>query len=459
MIDDKDYLDHIEDLTGSSTFCSAKWENSTIWLGSGQSTSCHHPPAHAIDLEEIKTNPSAIHNTEQKKDDRRLMLQSERPKGCDYCWKLEDQGSVSDRVYKTKIYTDDAIQKAADTKYFEDVNLKTLEISFDRTCNFACSYCNPAFSTTWAKDIKDNGPYENLKSDGRNHFTHAHEASQLFKVGEQNPYVNAFMKWWDAGLKSSLQEIRITGGEPLMSQEFWRFIEGYSKVTSFESDPTHGDDMDLSALLPPRLAVNTNLGCSQELFERFLAITHDVSEMDVYTSCEATFHQAEYIRDGLDFDEWLSRVDVLLFEARIQTLHVMCTINSLSLFSLTEFLDMLLMLKAKNHGGPSAQLSFTLNILRFPSFQSCLVLPEYIRKQRRQDLQLWLWKNATNKYFEQHELNHVERLIQYLKEPEPDDIDVLRHDFKQFYTQYDKRRGKSFEDTFPKEIVEWYRTL
>jgi hypothetical protein len=41
----------------SDSFCAAKWYNATIWLGSGQTTSCHHPPAHAIDAEAIKTNP------------------------------------------------------------------------------------------------------------------------------------------------------------------------------------------------------------------------------------------------------------------------------------------------------------------------------------------------------------------------------------------------------------------
>ena len=48
--------------TKSTSFCAAKWYNATIWLGSGQTTSCHHPPAHAIDREAIATTPSAIHN-------------------------------------------------------------------------------------------------------------------------------------------------------------------------------------------------------------------------------------------------------------------------------------------------------------------------------------------------------------------------------------------------------------
>ena len=101
--------------TKSASFCAAKWYNATIWLGSGQTTSCHHPLPHAIDLEEIKTNPSAIHNTKQKKEQRRQMQVGERPAGCEYCWKIEDIGrdAISDRVYKSKIYTDEAINYAS----------------------------------------------------------------------------------------------------------------------------------------------------------------------------------------------------------------------------------------------------------------------------------------------------------------------------------------------------------
>jgi len=146
--------------TKSASFCAAKWYNATIWLGSGQTTSCHHPPAHAIDAEAIKTRPSAIHNTDQKKQDRAMMQQGERPAGCEYCWKIEDMGTaaVSDRVYKSKIYPLEALDEAYTTPPSDDVDLKTLEIAFDRTCQFACSYCNPAFSSTWARDIKTNGP-------------------------------------------------------------------------------------------------------------------------------------------------------------------------------------------------------------------------------------------------------------------------------------------------------------
>ena len=39
-----------------------------------------------------------------------------------------------------------------------------------------------------------------------------------------------------------------------------------------------------------------------------------------------------------------------------------------------------------------------------------------------------------------------------------DEKELHFHDFKSFYEQYDKRRGKNFRETFP-ELVEWYDTI
>ena len=70
----------------SPSFCGAKWYNATIWLNSGSTASCHHPPAHKIPVEEVQKNFKAIHNTKYKKMVRKQMLDGERPKECDYCF-------------------------------------------------------------------------------------------------------------------------------------------------------------------------------------------------------------------------------------------------------------------------------------------------------------------------------------------------------------------------------------
>jgi len=441
---DKEFLNYLNDIY-SDSFCAAKWYNATIWLGSGQTTSCHHPPAHSIDLEAIKTNPKAIHNTVQKKLERQMMLKGEKPQGCEYCWKIESMGrdAISDRVYKSKIYPIEALDEAYNTPHQADVDLRTLEIAFDRTCQFACSYCNPAFSSTWVKDIHRNGAYESLVSDGRNHFTHSHNSSQLYRFGETNPYVEAFFAWWESDLHRTLQELRITGGEPLMSGETWKLLDWFKN--------NQGKSQT-------RLAINSNLGAGVDL-DRLLASIEGL-EVDIYTSQEATALQAEYIRDGLDYSAWLTNVRLLLNNKNIRAVHCMATINALCLDSLPQLLDQLLEFK-QIYG--RERVSYTLNILRFPSFQSPLVLPDELRTQYKDQLQNWLTANQNNPLLHEHEVNHMQRLIDYLdvvKTPHSDAFDMpkLHNDFKQFHTQYDQRRNKNFTQTFP-QLADWYNTL
>ena len=433
--------------TKSASFCAAKWYNATIWLGSGQTTSCHHPPAHAIDTEALKTNPRAIHNTPTKKLDRAMMQAGNRPAGCEYCWKIEDMGvdAVSDRVYKSKIYPLESLNEAYNTPSQEDVNLRTLEIAFDRTCQFACSYCNPAFSSTWVNDIKKHGAYTNLVSDGRNHFTHAHDSAQLYRFGETNPYTEAFFKWWESDLHRTLQELRITGGEPLMSGETWKLIDWFK---------------DNKGRSTTRLAINSNLGMDSTKLQEFIAKVKDIPHLEIYTSMEATDGQAEYIRDGLDYTQWMHNVQELLQHDSIKVLHCMCTINALCLNSLDNLLDQLVELK-QVYG--RERVSFTLNILRFPSFQSPLVLPEHLLLYYRNRLINWVITHQGQEYMHEHEINHLSRLIDYLdlvKTPHSDTFEMpkLHNDFKQFHTQYDQRRGKDFIATFP-VLKDWYNSL
>jgi len=433
--------------TKSASFCAAKWYNATIWLGSGQTTSCHHPPAHAIDPEAIKTRPSAIHNTDQKKEDRRKMQAGERPAGCEYCWKIEDMGrdAVSDRVYKSKIYPIKALDEAYNTNYQTDVALRTLEIAFDRTCQFACSYCNPAFSSSWVRDINQNGPYAGLVSDGRNHFTHAHDHSQLYRYGETNPYVEAFFAWWETDLHKTLQELRITGGEPTMSGDLWKLIDWF-KTNQGRSQT--------------RLAINSNLGMDRLRLLDFIKRIQDIPHLEIYTSQESTGAQAEYIRDGLDYDLWMHNVQELLEHDVIKAVHCMATINALCLDSLPDLLDQLIRLK-QVYG--RERVNFTLNILRFPSFQSALVLPDELRSKYKHNLETWLTLNQSNPLLQEHEINHMRRLIDYLdvvKTPHSDAFDMpkLHNDFRQFYTQYDQRRGKNFTATFP-NLADWYNDI
>ena len=450
--DNESYAEYRDRAIDSITpsFCGAKWYNATIWLGNGTTASCHHPPAHKIPLNEVAMNYKAIHNTQYKKLIRKQMLEGKRPKECDYCWKIEDMGKdkISDRVYKSIIYTDEELLEAKNKfNWNKDVDLKTLEIAFDPNCNFACSYCNASFSTTWQNDIKKYGPYQNLVSDGAAAFQHdgAH-AMPYGKKNEGNPYIEAFWKWWEAELQHSLRELRVTGGEPTMSQDFWKLMKWWENNKDCQVD----------------FAVNSNLGQKQELVEELIKASHNIKSFHLYTSCESYGKHAEYIRDGLKWEKWIGNVEQMLREGNVKSINCMMTINALCLFSITDFMDEMLRLK-REYKTSSPNCSF--NILRFPSFQSIVTLPKEIREERANHIEKWINDNYDGgaNFFLDWEKDGMMRMVSYIREIQSghnhtSSLETRERDFKSFYTQYDIRRNKNFLETFP-ELKEWWDSI
>jgi len=433
----------------SCSFCAAKWYNASLHLGHGFTNSCHLPLPHPIDLEEIKTNPSALHNTKHKKEMRRMMLTGIKPAECSYCWKIEDigRGNISDRVYKSQIYKEEDIAALKDIPWDQDIPLKTVEISFDRICNFACSYCNSGYSTTWGKDIRNNGAYQKFKTSSAGAYYADGSWSEVYgKYGEDNPYVKAFLDWWPE-LSQTLEEIRITGGEPSQSHNFWQFMELMKKHPAKNL----------------RLAINSNLGLNEATVQKLIDITKEVEvkEFDIYTSNESYGKHAEYIRDGLKYDIWRNNVVKVIENAKIRQLVIMMTINSLCLFSITEFLDDMLEIKGK-YGAHKLIVDF--NILRWPAFMSPLTLPDDIKHDLHGKLSMWWRKHKKNPLINMHEGAQIERLIDYIEvvsrghNSTEMDKSLQYHDFKSFFNQYDIRRNKNFNETFP-ELSEWYDSL
>lgn len=435
----------------SPSFCAAKWYNASIHLGHGYTGSCHLPLPHPIDLEQIKHNPSALHNSDHKKKMRKMMLEGAKPAECSYCWKIEGIGrdNASDRIYKSEIYKTDDIKKLKDLPWDADVNLKTLEISFDRQCNFACSYCNAAYSSTWAQDLETNGAYQNFVAPGGGGGAYQSDGSWAESNGrhlDDNPYVEAFFKWWPE-LSTTLDEIRITGGEATVSQNFWRFV----------------DILQQSDSRNMRFAVNSNLGMSEKALDKLIGITKTlpIKEFDLYTSNESFGAHADYIRDGMNYNIWRNNLTTFIENANFRAVTIMMTINNLCLFSITDFFDDMMELKAKyGHHRPN----ISLNMLRWPSFMSPLQFPDEIKTELHKKLKVWYDKNKNSKLFLDGEMNQIQRLLDYIEVVDKghvtttDDKTLLFSDFKSFFTQYDKRRGKNLLETFP-QLADWYNQI
>jgi hypothetical protein len=228
-----------------------------------------------------------------------------------------------------------------------------------------------------------------------------------------------------------------------MSGETWKLLEWF-KTNKGKSET--------------RLAINSNLGTQVDI-DRLLEAVDGVT-VDLYTSNEAMGLQAEYIRDGLNFDDWANNVERLLGSYKFRGLHSMCTINALCLDSLDSYLEMIYNWKLE-YGNDA--INFSLNILRFPSFQSPLVLPDDIRTQYRTKLAEFYKSHKDDGVFHAFEIDQLKRLIDYLDvviTPHSGAMEqsILQRDFKNFYTQYDQRRGKHFTETFP-ALADWYNSL
>lgn len=433
----------------SSSFCGAKWYHASMWLGAGTTTSCHHNPAHMIDIEAIKNNPSALHNTDIKKQERLMMQKGERPINCQFCWVMEDLDSttISDRAWQSTGSSEEKLNYAFTQPHDIDVDPEYLEVSFESTCQMACSYCGPSISTSWGKDIKQFGIYKNLPTDTRKHYEHDGNDWKIFDKIE-NPYAEAWMKWWEQSLHKNLKQLRITGGEPMMSGYTWKLLEWLA------NNPSRSR---------ARIEITTNLSYSDKMLNKLFEHVEKIKQpVWIYTSGESIGAKNEYIRDGLDWELWLKNLRAVEESGLFQNVSICGTLGALSTDGLLDFLKFVLEEKIRKN--QKSWLTTSLNIVRFPIFQNMIVLPIELRLEYANELDAFLKSGYTKKYFTEFEHSHLDRYIKYLRgvlEPLKEskaDIKALQKDFKSFFTQYDARRNKNLVETFPR-LADWYNSI
>lgn len=447
----------------SPSFCAAKWKQVTIHLQTGHTHSCHHPTTHRIPIEELKVNPSALHNTNFKKLQRKQMLEGTRPSECDYCWRVEDSSvdAISDRVYKSaEPWALPSITQIAQQPWDHDVVPTYMEVSFSSVCNFKCSYCSPQFSSKWMEEIEQYGPYPtSTQFNGIQWLKDANAMPILHK--DENPYVDAFWKWWPE-MYHKLEHFRITGGEPLLAKDTFKVLDWIIENPN------------------PNLqfSINSNMCPPPALFDKFIekikiiCTENKVAKFKIFTSCEAHGKQAEYIRDGLSYSTWLDNIRRVLTEVPNCTFTVMSTYNILSLFSYTDFLKDVLELKREFGGWEKKHAPIILDVpyLRYPPHQSIFIMPKEFKKLvydqvtfLYQNLQCADWYGTANSGFHQWEADKFKRiyeLITYIDDQNETDENVAknRRDFVAFVDEHDRRRGTNFSETFPEMtsiVTQW----
>jgi organic radical activating enzyme len=421
----------------SPSFCLAKWYQLTLYLQNGFNHSCHHPSPHKIPLIELEENYKALHNTKFKKEQMQKMLDGTRPSECDYCWNAEDNGHVSDRAYKSaRSWAYPHLNEVIKNKT-ADVEPTYLEISFSNACNFKCAYCSPDLSSQWYEEIDKYGGYPT--SQNFNGFGWFKQVGKMpIKHSDPNPYVDAFWKWWPE-LYPKLNTLRLTGGEPLLSKDVWRMLD------AIEKDPN------------PELcfAINTNLGIPDELINRMIkkinSISKNIKEVQIFTSGEAVGAPGEYIRYGLNYDQWTGNLEKVLDNTN-NIVAIMTTVNLTSITTYCNFVRYILDLRIRyNKNSTFNKVQFMTNFLRYPEFLSLTILDSASKQRFTHEVKTLIIDRSD---LSDSEVDQLNRMIDYMNGTDSKELQ-LRKDFAAFITEYDHRRGTDFNNTFP-ELIEFY---
>ena len=441
----------IENEVGN-TFCLAKWHHVTMYLQSGETHSCYHPQPHKIPLQELENNPSALHNTQHKKQERKLMLEGGKPSGCQYCWNIEAMGPdyISDRhIRNSSIFTEERYQQTAYGPWDQNINPEYIEINFGNECNFKCGYCHPKYSTSFFKEIEKFGPVTSVK----NHRCDI-DWMKLYQREDDNPYVDAFWKWWP-DLRKTLNIIRITGGEPTLHSSTWKFLD------QVEIDPMPWLEVN----------VNSNLGTKNVLIERLankvkkLTDENKIKSFKLFTSMDTWGARAEYIRTGLDLEVWEKNFHTYLQNTN-SPITFMITFN---IFSVTTFKSLLekFIEWRKKYGwyadiiDPQHRVRFDTPYLRDPIQYDMNLLPKEKFMPYMYEALDYMKNNLDDKRhdaFTSIEYEKFKRVVDYMAETHYNEEKLIegRRDFYNWFNELDERRESDMLNVFP-ELLDFYR--
>jgi hypothetical protein len=477
----------------SDTMCYAKWSQVSLHLTNGMTQSCYHPPVHKIDVTEIYANPGALHNTEQKRTERAQMLAGERPKGCEYCWRIEDSGGTSDRVYRSGEYWAQNSRKdiIASTTKDLSINPRYVEVNFNQACNFKCTYCSPHLSTTWETEVDLNGPLE-IFDKNRNIIAHndPEYLDMPLKVAQKdNPYVDAFWRWWP-DIYDNLEVFRMTGGEPLMDSNTFKVLDYiYEKPNAWLE-----------------LSITTNLNPPKEaLWDKFLTKMQMLEEIQIwesprfnpgsgnnwyvnmavkhtalFVSVDNVTDRAEYIRTGLDFVNLHKKSEEFLSKTLNTSITYINTFNVMSMEGFTDYLKFILQMRSEFSSEAQGtkyieiydeynthpdyevhakqRVWFDVPLLRYPDWMAINILDDTwcdVFTEALAFMEANLLQGEHNFVgFYDFEIEKVRRNLEWMttehQNMDANTLDINLVNLKHYTDQLDQRHGTDFAETFPR---------
>jgi len=335
-------------------------------------------------LQEILTTSPKL------KQIRRDMLDNKFPNNCSDCYVKEQHhkttnfDNISNRLYHIKILKDSPFKLYKDEHKFE---LQQMDLRWRNTCNFACVYCDPVFSSVWAK-------FEGVPDKMTNK-----SMDETFLFVKQNI--------------KNLKTIYMAGGEPFLIKENLKIIDLIKK-----------ENPDLL------LRINTNLSI---LTPKIYNQLKELKNVHWIVSAEATGKKFNYIR-------WPGNYQTLIQNIKkIQQLPHKVSINmTWNLFCVSNIIDFIdEMLEMGIHPN-----QFIMNCVQEPIEQSVL----NITKQRRDDI-VEIIKQKKSKINKNFFLFKVyAEMLEVLNQPLLDTHDTALYNT---LMDFDRKRKLNSKEIFP----------
>jgi sulfatase maturation enzyme AslB (radical SAM superfamily) len=379
----------------------------------------------------IQDAPLEYHwNSEVMTRIRRQVLIGERPKECEPCFALEDQGVESLRMRhiagkipeaRINLYPD-ALKKMRHDFTMPD-EIPTMELKLNNLCNLACRMCHPMDSTSWTDWIEVKEFY---KAEGNIMYAiveeHGLERKPLLDKFQDNP------EWW-ASLEKNVPHFRrveFAGGEPLMDPQHYRILDMLAP---------YGHQIEI------KYATNlTMLGKNNrtvwEYWPKFKSVAVNVSIDGIGSSYQ-------YIRGNASWAELIHNIGQIQTIPNISRIVGACTVQISNVLVLDKIIEYFL---------DKLEIVFHTHRVAYPKVLSAQVLPHPLKELAIMRLEAVKLRVPEFKMVKKHPellaytLGQIQDNINYIKAVDQSD---KWEDCVEFNRRLDVSRGQSFTDVTP----------
>jgi hypothetical protein len=225
-------------------------------------------------------------NGEHMKSVRLRMMRGEILPECEVC---------NDKLLNTSVYRSyfnqlfghkysEAMEKTR-SDGFTDMKPVSWDYRFSNLCNFKCRMCGDMLSSAWESEQRQHNMINWL--DPKNNWMQPEVKKQIEQF--QDNQVEA--EFSQAVEEHRVEEVYWVGGEPLMYEQHWRYMKRIIEL---------GDGPNVYA------RYNTNLSrINYKGINLYSDILNRLRDWQICASIDGTGPIGEYIRTGLDYNEWL----------------------------------------------------------------------------------------------------------------------------------------------------------